>query len=275
MKTWLITGCSTGIGRGIAATVLAHGDRAVVTARNTDSVANFAADYPDTCRVVSLDVTDADARKKAVSTVMEAFGQIDVLVNNAGHGYRSSVEEGDDAQVRELFETNFFGAVGMIKEVLPHMRAKRSGTIINITSIAASKSAVGSGYYAASKAALELLSEGLIQEVKPLGIDVLIVEPGAFRTEFYGDHSMQGAALTIEDYKDTAWTRAKHIRVDTSGMPGNPEKAGDAIIAVLAQEKLPLRYYMGSDANRIITATLEERVEEIKAQKALSALSDG
>ena len=146
MKTWLITGCSTGIGRGIAKAVLAKGDQAVVTARNTDKLKELSEAYPDTCLPVSLEMTDRESIANCVKAATERFGKIDVLINNAGHGYRAAVEEGDDNDVEELFETNVFGPIALIKQVLPSMRHNESGVIINVSSIAAARSALGSGY---------------------------------------------------------------------------------------------------------------------------------
>ena len=185
-KTWIITGASVGgIGEGIARAVLSHGDNAVITARSLSRLETIASDYPDTCLPVALDMADKSQILSAVEQAAARFGTVDVLVNNAGHGYRSSVEEGEEDAVKELFRTNVFGPVDMIKAVLPIMREKRAGVIMNTTSIAAERSAIGSGYYAASKAALDLLTDGLCKELKPLGIRVMVIEPGSFRTHFY------------------------------------------------------------------------------------------
>ena len=191
MTTWLITGCSSGIGRGIAKAVLKNGDNAVVTARDISTVADIIADYPDTAISVALDITDKESITNAVKAAADKFDGVDILVNNAGYGYRSSVEEGEEDSVNLLFDTNFFGPVTLIKQVLPYMRTQKNGAILNVSSIAATRSGVGSGYYAASKAALELMTDGLMKEVAPLGIKVMTVEPGAFRTKFY-DTSLKG-----------------------------------------------------------------------------------
>ena len=155
MKTWIITGASAGgIGEGIARAVLSNGDNAVITARSMEKLEAIAAEYPQTCLAVTLDMADRAQMKNVVAQAIEKFGSIDVLVNNAGHGYRSSVEEGEETAIRELYETNLFGPIWLIKEVLPYLRAQGSGVIMNTTSIAAERSAIGSGYYASSKAAL-------------------------------------------------------------------------------------------------------------------------
>lgn len=168
MKTWLITGCSSGIGAGIAKAVLKSGDQAVVTARNKEKVQDIVNQYPKRALAVSLDVTDNESIQNAVKEANEKFGTIDVLVNNAGYGYRSAVEEGEVEAVQTLFQTNLFGPIELIKAVLPAMRAQKSGAILNVTSIAAARSAIGSGYYASSKAALELLTNGLAKRSRIL-----------------------------------------------------------------------------------------------------------
>ena len=160
MKTWLITGCSSGIGAGIAQAVLEKGDNAIITARNTESLSELVAKFPETALAQKLDICLKEDIVNTVKNGVEKFGTIDVLINNAGYGYRSSVEEGDPKDVTLLFDTNFFGPIELIKEVLPVMRAQKSGSIVNVSSIAAARSAIGSGYYAASKAALELMTNG-------------------------------------------------------------------------------------------------------------------
>lgn len=201
MKTWLITGCSSGIGKGIAKAVLESGDQAIVTARNKDKVMDIVEAYPETALAVSLDVCSQDSIKNAVKEAYDKFGTIDVLVNNAGYGYRSAVEEGEIEAVQTLYQTNLFGPIELIKAVLPKMREQKSGYILNVTSIAAARSAVGSGYYASSKAALELLTNGLMKELAPLGIKAMVVQPGAFRTRFYDGESLQGTKAQIGDYE--------------------------------------------------------------------------
>jgi NAD(P)-dependent dehydrogenase (short-subunit alcohol dehydrogenase family) len=175
MSTWLITGCSTGLGRALAEAVIATGHNAVVTARDANKVADLAEGNTDPVLALSLDVTDAAQVTKAVTQAEKKFSGIDVLVNNAGYGYRAAIEEGDDPDIRQLFETQFFGAVAMIKAVLPGMRARRSGAIVNISTIGVQIMPAGSGYYAASKAALEAMSGALYGELKPLGISVTVV----------------------------------------------------------------------------------------------------
>ncbi|MBS4968584.1 MAG: SDR family NAD(P)-dependent oxidoreductase [Lachnospiraceae bacterium] len=273
MKTWLITGCSSGIGRGIAKAALEKGDQVVVTARNPESVKSLTEAYPDTALAVALDVTKTDSISDALRQAHTRFGTIDVLVNNAGHGYRSALEEGEPDNVAELFQTNVFGPVELIKAVLPDMRAQKSGAIINISSIAAVRSGVGSGYYAASKAALELLSDALWQEASSLGIKVMIVEPGAFRTNFY-DGSLKGTKMKIGDYAETAGKTRKENVVDHKDQPGDPERAGKVIVDVLNRENLPMRLLLGSDAVTFVRRELKQRLDELDAWEQVSVASD-
>lgn len=273
MTTWLITGCSSGIGRGIAKAVLKHGDNAIVTARNISTVADIVENYLDTAIAVPLDITNIESIADAVKAAADNFGGVDVLVNNAGYGYRSSVEEGEEESVNLLFDTNFFGPIELIKQVLPYMRAQKKGAIINISSIAAARSGVGSGYYAASKAALELMTDGLMKEVAPLGIKVMTVEPGAFRTKFY-DTSLKGTQKQIEDYADTAWKTRKENIVDNQDQPGDPDKAGEVIYETIQKENIPKRLLLGSDAVRIVSAEMKERLQEIEDWSAVSAQTD-
>ena len=273
MTTWLITGCSSGIGRGIAKAVLKHGDNAIVTARNISTVADIVENYPDTAIAVPLDITNIESIADAVKAAADNFGGVDVLVNNAGYGYRSSIEEGEEESVNLLFDTNFFGPIELIKQVLPYMRAQKKGAIINISSIAAARSGVGSGYYAASKAALELMTDGLMKEVAPLGIKVMTVEPGAFRTKFY-DTSLKGTQKQIEDYADTAWKTRKENIVDNQDQPGDPDKAGEVIYETIQKENIPKRLLLGSDAVRIVSAEMKERLQEIEDWSAISTQTD-
>jgi NAD(P)-dependent dehydrogenase (short-subunit alcohol dehydrogenase family) len=273
MATWLITGCSSGLGRHLAQAVLAAGFNAVVTARDAGAVEDIVADYPDTALAVALDVTDKDAVVRAVRLAEERFGAVDVLVNNAGHGYRAAVEEGDDKDVADLFATNFFGAVAMIKAMLPGMRARRHGTIVNITSIAARLAMPGSGYYSATKFALEGVSDALRREVAPLGIHVLIVEPGAFRTEFTG-RSLQGVATAISDYAATSGPRRKENDRTYGTEPGDPQRAARVIIDVVQGMSLPVRLLLGSDAVKIVGAEVDAQRKEIADWQAVSVKTD-
>ncbi len=273
MTTWLITGCSSGLGRHLAQAVIAAGFNAVVTARDAATVKDIVATHPKTALAVALDVTDKDAVARAVRLTEERFGAVDVLVNNAGHGYRAAVEEGDDDDVADLFATNFFGALAMIKAVLPGMRTRRRGTIVNISSIAARLAMAGSGYYSATKFALEGLSDALRREVAPLGIKVLIVEPGAFRTDFAG-RSLQGVANVISDYAATVGSRRKENDKTHGTQPGDPDRAARVLIETVEGSILPVRLLLGSDAIKIVGAEVEAQRTEISDLKAVSMSTD-
>jgi NAD(P)-dependent dehydrogenase (short-subunit alcohol dehydrogenase family) len=247
MSTWLITGCSTGLGRALAHAVLEGGHNAVVTARDTAHVQGLADDYPATALALPLDVTDPEQVTATVRRAEERFGAVDVLVNNAGYGYRAAVEEGGDADVRQLFATNFFGAVAMIKAVLPGMRARRSGVIASISSIGARISPAGSGYYSATKAALEAMSASLRKEVAPLGITAMVVEPGSFRTDFAG-RSLQQSPDAIADYAETAGKRRKENDPTHGTQPGDPAKAAQVIIQAVETPEPPFMLLLGEDA---------------------------
>lgn len=270
MTTWLITGCSTGLGRALAQAVLAKGDNAVVTARNTDSLQDLATEFPTTALAVALDVTDQSLVDAAVNQAEERFGVVDVLVNNAGYGYRAAVEEGDDADVRALFDTNVFGPVAMIKAVLPGMRSRRSGAIVNISSIGARICPPGSGYYSATKAALEGISGSLQKELAPLGITVTAVEPGGFRTDFAG-RSLTQSAEAIDDYAETAGKRRKENDTVHGTQPGDPDKAAQLIISAVEADETPAFLLLGADAVYAYNAVEEAMRAEVERWRERSA----
>lgn len=273
MATWLITGCSTGLGRALAQAVLARGHNAVVTARDVSTVQDIADAHPGTALALPLDVTDSAQISAAVQQSRERFGGIDVLVNNAGYGYRAAVEEADDADVRRLFDTNVFGAVDMIKAVLPDMRAKRSGTILNISSIGARIKPAGSGYYSATKAALEGLSGSLRKELQPLGINVTVIEPGAFRTDFAG-RSLTQSATAIADYAETAGKRRKENDTIHGTQPGDPAKAAEAIVTIAESPNPPSLAVLGKDAVEAFAAVAEAERAELEQWRDLSLSTD-
>jgi NAD(P)-dependent dehydrogenase (short-subunit alcohol dehydrogenase family) len=270
MSTWLITGCSTGLGRALAEAVIGAGHNAVVTARDVAKVADLADTATQRVLPVALDVTKPDQVTAAVQRADEQFGGIDVLVNNAGYGYRAAVEEGDDAEVRTLFETHFFGAVAMIKAVLPDMRARRSGAIVNISSIGATVTPVGSGYYSAAKAAIEGMSGALRGELAPLGISVTVVEPGAFRTDFAGRSLVQSATV-IDDYAGTAGQRRKENDTMDGSQAGDPTKAASAIIAAVESNEPPGFLLLGPDALALYRYVADTRAEEIAKWEHVTA----
>jgi NAD(P)-dependent dehydrogenase (short-subunit alcohol dehydrogenase family) len=269
MSTWLITGCSTGLGRALAEAVLDRGENAVVTARDAAGVQDLADAHPATALALTLDVTDHRRVVEVVEQAQQRFGAVDVLVNNAGYGYRAAVEEGDEADVERLFATNFFGAVAATKAVLPGMRARRSGAIVNISSIGARIMPAGSGYYSATKAALEGLTGSLRKEVEPLGITAMVVEPGAFRTDFSG-RSLQQSAEAISDYADTAGRRRKEHDTTHGTQPGDPAKAAQAIIRAVEVSEPPALLVLGQDAVDGFRGVLDAQRAELEAWESTS-----
>jgi NAD(P)-dependent dehydrogenase (short-subunit alcohol dehydrogenase family) len=266
MARWLITGCSTGFGREIARAALATGHSVVVTARRADAVRDFVAEFGDRALAVALDVTDPAQIAAAVAAAEEAFGGIDVLVNNAGHGYLSAVEEGEDAEVRKLFDVNYFGPVNMIKAVLPAMRARGSGHIVNMSSMTGLVANPPNAYYSSTKFALEAVTEALATEVRPLGIKVTAIEPGAFRTD-WATRSMKESATPIADYVDVA-ARKDLIKQFADHLPGDPRKVAEAVLMVTALDEPPLRLLLGRDvlkAMRDKIAATSASIEEWKA----------
>lgn len=267
MKTWLITGCSSGIGRAIAEKVLENGDNAVITARNKERLQSLADLFPKTSLPVSLEVTDMESIKNAVQSAKMRFGTIDVLVNNAGRGYSGAVEEGDNKAVAELFDTNLFGPISLMKEVLPDMRKQKSGAIINISSLGVLTCDGGTGYYAASKAALEKISIALSKEAEQLGIKVMIVEPGPFRTNFRVSH-VQGNNRSISDYAKIKEARDR-LAADPFGQNGDPEKAAKVIVEAINKEDPPKMILLGEGAADLGIKILTEEIREITKWKDL------
>jgi len=268
---WLITGCSTGFGRELARAVLEKGQRAVITARDPSSLEEFAS-HP-LALVAALDVNNPGHIQATVAAAQERFGRIDVLVNNAGFGYLSAVEEGEDAEIRAMFETNVFGLAAVTRAVLPGMRSRRQGHIVNITSIGGLVGIAGVGYYNATKFAVEGLSEALAQECAPLGIKVTIVEPGPFRTDWAG-RSLKVPANAIADYADTAGARRTTIQGYSGKQPGDPVKAAHAIIAAIQSPEPPLHLVLGRFAYDTATAKLGRLSAEFEKWKDLSLGTD-
>jgi NAD(P)-dependent dehydrogenase (short-subunit alcohol dehydrogenase family) len=260
MGRWLITGCSTGIGREIARAALEAGHSVAVTARNVDAVADFVDQFGDRALALPLDVTDRDQITSAVGEVEKAFGGIDVLVNNAGYGYMAAVEEGEDAEVRKLFDTNYFGVVDTLKTVLPGMRARRSGHVINISSMTGLVANPPNAYYSSTKFALEALTEALAKEVGPLGIKVTAIEPGAFRTD-WAARSMQESSTPIGDYDDNVGARKTLIKQFADHLPGDPRKVAEAVLMVAGLDEPPLRLLLGRD----VLAAVREKIADLTA----------
>jgi len=270
---WLITGCSTGFGRELARQVLERGWRAVVTARNPAQVADIAEGHGERALVLPLDVTRREQIDAAVSRAGERFGRIDALVNNAGYGYLAAIEEGEDAAVRAMFETNVFGLIDMTKAVLPLMRRQRSGLIVNVSSIGGLASFAATGYYHGTKYAVEGISESLATEVKPLGIDVLIVEPGPFRTNWAGP-SIQQSATVIDDYAPTAGERRKQTHARSGNQAGDPARGARAIIDAALSDAPPLRLLLGKTALELARKKLDFMRGDFDAWEAATLGAD-
>lgn len=256
-KVWLITGCSTGFGRALAIEVLAQGYSVAVASRNINDVEDIVSRYPETALAVSLDVTSGAEITAAVEKTIAHFAQIDVLVNNAGIGYFGAIEESEEAEVRRMFEINVFGLAKMIQEVLPHMRKRRIGHIMNIASIGGLRSFPGVGFYNATKYAVDGLSESLSKELAPLGIKVTIIAPSGFRTDWAG-RSAKDSNIRIADYATTAEKNKGDIRAYSGNQPGDPVRAAKAMIAVTESATPPLRLLLGAAALKGARLKLEE-----------------
>lgn len=269
---WFITGCSTGFGRELAKLTLDRGWPTVVTARDKSRLADLIAGY-DNALAVDLDVTDEGQIAAAVKAAEEKFGRIDVLVNNAGYGYQASLEEGEEREIRDMFDANVFGLFAMTRAVLPGMRARRKGHILNLTSQAGFIGFAGSGYYAATKHAVEGFSDALLAEVGPLGIKVTCVAPGPFRTDWAG-RSLKQTPVKIKDYQDTVGKRLASTSDISGKQPGDPVRAGEAMIKAVEAANPPRHLVLGEIAYNGVTGKLKERLTEIEAWKDASISAD-
>ncbi|MFF0475014.1 oxidoreductase [Streptomyces sp. NPDC004284] len=262
-KVWLITGANSGFGRAFTEAAIAAGDVVVAAARRTETLDDLVAAHPDQVDPVALDVTDAEAVDRVVAALIERHGRVDVLVNNAGRTHVGSVEETSDAELRSLFDVHVFGPAALTRAVLPHMRARRSGAIVQLSSVGGQMSMAGFGAYSATKFALEGMSEALAAEVAPLGIKVLVVEPGAFRTSLFGNGSLSGD--TIPDYADTVGATRAFVEGGDGGQAGDPAKAAAAVLAALNADETPLRLALGDDSIDAIHAHLEQVRADLNA----------
>lgn len=272
-KVWFVTGCSTGFGRALATELLEQGYRVVVTARNPAQVADIVYGKEDRALTIQLDVTKQEDIDAAVQTVMDTWGRIDVLVNNAGIGYFGALEESDEAEIRKMFEINVFGLAHMTKAVLPVMRAQRSGHILNISSIGGLTAYPALSFYHATKFAVDGMSESLSKEVAPLGIKVTIICPSGFRTDWAG-RSANEAVNTIEDYASTAGTNRNTIRGYSGNQPGDPVRAAKAMIQVTETEHPPLRLLLGAAAVKGARRKLDELKKDYDTWEAVSVGAD-
>ncbi|MCZ4058076.1 oxidoreductase [Pantoea sp. LMR881] len=271
-SVWFISGCSTGFGRELAQQTIAQGFRVVVTARDTSKITDLVEGH-DNALALALDVTQQASIEKAVSAATEKFGTIDVLVNNAGYGYQSSVEEGEEQEIRAQFDANVFGLFELTRAVLPVMRKARRGHVINITSVAGFIGFASSGYYSASKHAVEGWSDSLAQEAGPLGIKVTCVEPGPFRTDWAG-RSLHQTASTLPDYAETAAARMKATSEYSGTQKGDPARAAKAMIAITRHDNPPRHLVMGAWGYEAVTDKLKARLAQIEAWKQTSVETD-
>jgi NAD(P)-dependent dehydrogenase (short-subunit alcohol dehydrogenase family) len=273
-KVWFLTGASRGFGLEIARKILAQGDRVVATARRAEQILTALPDAGDALLAIDLDVTNADQAAQAVQSAVDAFGRIDVLVNNAGRGLLGAVEEASDASVRAVYEVNVFGTLTMQRAVLPIMRRQRSGHIINISSVAGLLGSAGWGIYCSTKFAMEGFSEALAKELRPLGIWVTIVEPGYFRTDFLDASSLGTEENVIADYEATVGaTRAHAVNVNHA-QPGDPIKAAGAIVDIASADEPPVHLLLGADCVAAVEAKIEDLKVDIEAWRPLSTSTD-
>ncbi len=271
-RVWLVTGANSGLGRAITEDAIAAGDVVVAAARRPHTLDDLVAAYPDQIEPVALDVTDHQAIDRLVADVAARHGRIDVLVNNAGRGHVGAVEETTDAELRSVFEVNVFGPAALTRAVLPHMRARRSGAIVQISSQGGQLAFGGFSAYCSTKFALEGLSEALAQEVEPLGIKVLIVEPGQFRTSLFGNGTVSDTEFS--DYAGTVGPKRAIVEAGDGAAPGDPAKAAAAIRAALDAPDTPLRLPLGPDAVDAILAQLDAFRTEITTWEKTARATD-
>lgn len=269
---WFITGCTTGFGRELARQVLEKGWKAAVTGRGRERMADIVQGREDQALVLELDVTKADQVEAAVAAALDRFGRIDVLVNNAGYGYQTTIEESDDKAIRDQFEANVFGLFSVTKAVLPSMRAQRRGHVINISSVAGFIGFPGSAFYAASKHAVEAFTDSLRAEGEPIGIKATAVEPGPFRTDWAG-RSLKQDRSRLSDYADTE-TRMSQVSGYSGKQPGDPARAAAAIIAVAQMDDPPRHLVLGKPGFENVTKRLRARLEEIERHKDMALAAD-
>ena len=272
-RTWFITGASSGFGRMLAEEVLKGGGKVIATARNLDRVTDLEAKYPRTAKALALDVTDAGQVDSAVTQAFAQFGQVDVLVNNAGYGVAGAIEEVSEAEFMPMFETNVFGLLQMTRAFLPHLRKQRSGHILNLSSIGGVVAGPGIGFYNATKFAVEGISEALAAEVAPLGIRVTIIEPGPFRTDFLGRSGVV-AKTRLADYDSTAGSMRKYFAENDGKQKGDPLRAVQAMMQVVESPNPPLRLLLGASAAQRLRAKLDNWEKEIAAWEKVTVGAD-
>lgn len=272
-RTWFITGASTGFGRLLAEEVLKAGGKVIATARKLDKIADLEERHPKRAKALVLDVNDAGKVDSAVTQAFAQFGQVDVLVNNAGYGVAGAVEEVSETEFMPMFETNVFGLIRVTRAFLPRLREQRSGHILNLSSIGGLVGSPGMGYYNATKFAVEGLSEALAAELAPLGVHVTIVEPGPFRTDFLGRSGVI-AADTIADYDGTAGNMRRYFAQQDGKQPGDPLRAVHAMMQVVESPTPPLRLLLGKSALQRTRTKLDGWQKEIAAWEPVTVGAD-
>ncbi|WP_176593552.1 oxidoreductase [Sphingobium sp. EM0848] len=272
MKTWFVTGASSGFGRALVQEILARGDQVVAAARQPKDVAMLAEISVERLLPVQLDVTNAQEIKASITAALDRFGAIDVLINNAGYGFLSTIEEADEEAVQRQFNTNLFGPAALMRAVLPEMRARRSGFIVNISSTAGARGFAGSGYYSASKAALEALTEALAAEAAELGVRAMIVCPGPFRTDFFG-RSINLPASEIADYATTMAQRRSYA-ASNGQQRGDPARGARIIVDTVLGDTPPLRLVLGGQAWPTIVKSLEAKIADLGWSEQVAPLAD-
>ncbi|WP_413532171.1 oxidoreductase [Empedobacter brevis] len=265
-KVWFITGASSGFGKELAKLVLAKGDRAILTARRLEVLEEITSEYADQALAIQLDVTNTEARQNALKKAIEKFGRIDVLANIAGAGSYGALEAFTSEQIRQQMELNFFSAAELSREVLPYMRAQKSGHILNLTSIAGLVAFPGSGLYNASKFALEGFTEALHHEVKDFGVQVTLIEPGAFRTEFASSAAMK-SELEIEDYSPLISGMEEYYRTQNGQQMGDPIKGMQVVVDMVESNTNPVRLMLGEDAYQLWEGAVESRNRDLAKWK--------
>lgn len=271
---WFVTGSSKGLGKAIAEQALEAGYRVAATARRREDLDELAARYPEAMLPVVLDVSKPEQIGPAVQAAERRFGAVDVLVNNAGYGYFSAIEEGDDAGVRAMFETNVFAPVNLVKAVLPGMRQRKRGYIVNISSVGGMVTFPAIGYYHMAKFALEGMSETLAKEVAPFGIGVTVVEPGAFRTDFRGAATEKQSPTRIADYAETAGKARDGVMAKHGQQQGDPVRGARAILTAVESERPPLHLVIGADAVDLIRQKLADLKRDLDGWEELSRSTD-
>ncbi|KUI12225.1 short-chain dehydrogenase [Mycobacterium lehmannii] len=274
-RTWFITGGTPGgFGMAFADAALEIGDRVALTARRPAELTDWAQQHGERVLVLPLDVTDTEQVREAVRATEDHFGGIDVLVNNAGRGWFGSIEGMADAAVRKMFELNFFAVLSVIRAALPGMRARGSGWVVNMSSVTGLRGVTGFGHYSATKAAIEAITEVLRDEVEPLGIRVMAVEPGAFRTRAYAGFGHEPIEESIPEY-GTLLEQVRDTMAEQDGaQPGDPRRGVRAVVAAMAEDPPPRRLILGSGGYDTVVGTLEEALAEVRAHEKLSRGAD-